>query len=105
MKLKLKHVGAISLGKIAGIWGFIIAEIIVIAMTFMILVMGLIGVSYGDDTGGGVVGSAIFFVSGSIGAVFYAIFMFIMGALTAFIYTLILKVGGGLELEFEDVKK
>ncbi len=101
MKLKLKHIGAISLGKILGVWGFIISEILVLLISAGMVLMALIGAS--GDSGG--IGSAIMYlVFGSIGSVGTAIVMFIIGALTALIYTIILKVGGGLELEFEEIK-
>ena len=103
LKLKLKHIGVVSLGKIIAIWTFIISELTTILMTLVMLIASLMGAKQGFmGMGGGIVGTVMAFLIGSVISVIYAIFMFIVGAIMAVIYNIIIGVGGGLDLDFDE---
>lgn len=104
-KVTLKHIGAVSLGRLLAIWSFVFGLICLILWAVVSLLIGLLGVAAGGDIGQIVVGLGITLVLGVVGLVVMGIVMFIVGVVTATIYNIILGIGGGIDLDFDDRAK
>jgi hypothetical protein len=103
-KLTLKHIGAVSLGRLLAIWSFVLGVIMLLMYTVFLLLMGLLGLAAKADIVQMLVGIVIMFLMGVIGLVVGAILMFILGFLAAVIYNIILGVGGGIDFDVNERK-
>jgi hypothetical protein len=101
-KFTLKHIGAVSLGRLLAIWSFVLGLIFLVLWGLVSLIIGVIGLASGADLVQVIVGLGISLVMGVIMLVVAGILMFIFGFLTAVVYNIVLGVGGGIDVDFKE---
>jgi hypothetical protein len=101
-KFTLKHIGAVSLGRLLAIWSFVLGFIFLILWGIFSLILGIIGLAAGADLVQLVMGLGITFAMAVVGLIVWAIAMFIFGFLSAVVYNIILGVGGGIDFDVQE---
>ncbi len=98
-KFTLKHIGAVSLGRLLAIWSFVLGLIFLVVWGLISLIIGVVGLAAGADLVQVVIGLVISFVMGVVMLFVAAIVMFILGFLSAIVYNIILGIGGGIDFD------
>ena len=101
-KFTLKHIGAVSLGRLLAIWSFVLGLILLVFWGIISLLIALLGMASGGDVASIVIGLVIAFVMGVVGLIVGAIAMFIFGFLSAVVYNIILGIGGGIDFDVKE---
>ena len=103
---KITKIGVVSLAKIMGMSGLILGLIAGVIYGGILILMGLIGASSGQEEA---VGFALAGVGGGLAImvsvpIFYGLMSFIVGLIYGLIINLVLTLAGGLELEIQSMK-
>ncbi len=98
-KFTLKHIGAVSLGRLLAIWSFVLGLIFLVVWGVVSLILGIVGLASGADLVQVVIGLGASLVLGVVMLVVGAIAMFILGFLSAIVYNIILGLGGGIDFD------
>jgi hypothetical protein len=101
-KFTLKHIGAISLGRLLAVWSFVLGFIFLILWGLLSLVLAVVGLVAGADLVQIIISLGITFVMAVIGLFVMAVVMFIFGFLSAIVYNIILGVGGGIDFDVKE---
>ncbi|MBU0591925.1 hypothetical protein KKF81_00960 [Candidatus Micrarchaeota archaeon] len=108
MKVTLTHLGVVAFGRLLAIWSSVLGFVFLIIGTVIILLLTLLGVSMSKTPiqvfGGGLIGIIIFFIAGMVCLAINSVIAFVIGAIAALVYNVVLKIGGGIDIDFTERK-